>query len=75
MKTEILYNTHIVNFLLNVLSHLVFTETVNECQFIFYVHSFLMPQKLRGTITYMIKVRGIISCKYQQLMCFPVGLD
>ena len=43
------------------MSHLVFTETVNECQFIFYVHSFLMPQKLRGTITYMIKVGGVIT--------------
>ena len=29
--------------------------TVNECQFIFYVQSFLVPQRLRGTTTYMIK--------------------
>ena len=28
----------------------------NECQFIFYVQSFLVPQKLRGTTTYMVKV-------------------
>ena len=27
----------------------------NECQFTFYVQSFLMPQKLRGTLTYMVK--------------------
>jgi AP-3 complex subunit delta-1 len=27
----------------------------NECQMTFYVKSFLMPQKLRGTVTYMAK--------------------
>ena len=27
----------------------------NECQFTFYVQSFLMPQKLRGMVTYMVK--------------------
>jgi len=32
-------------------------ETANECQFVFYVQSFLVPQKLRGTTTYMVKVR------------------
>lgn len=31
--------------------------TANECQLVFYVKSFLMPQKLRGTVTYMAKVR------------------
>jgi hypothetical protein len=30
----------------------------NECQFTFYVQSFLVPQKLRGTTTYMVKVTG-----------------
>ncbi len=28
----------------------------NECQFTFYVQSFIIPQKLRGTTTYMVKV-------------------
>ena len=31
----------------------------NECQMTFYVKSFLMPQKLRGTVTYMAKVLSI----------------
>lgn len=31
----------------------------NECQFIFYVESFLVPQKLRGTTTYMVKVSSL----------------
>lgn len=30
-------------------------DMANECQFIFYVQSFLVPQKLRGTTTYMVK--------------------
>ena len=30
--------------------------TANECQFTFYVQSFQVPQKLRGTATYMVKV-------------------
>ena len=28
----------------------------NECQLTFYVKSFQMPQKLRGTVVYMAKV-------------------
>lgn len=37
--------------------------TANECQFIFSVQEFYMIQKLRGTVTYMIKVQyGLSVC-------------
>ncbi len=41
----------------------------NECQFTFYVQSFLMPQKLRGTTTYMVKVCTVHMVRSMELCC------
>ena len=39
--------------------------TANECQFIFSVQEFYMIQKLRGTVTYMMKVQyGLCVCHH-----------
>lgn len=43
-------------------------QTANECQFVFYVQSFLVPQKLRGTTTYMVKVGSVVCLT----VCNPV---
>ena len=48
--------------------------SANECQFTFYVQSFLVPQKLRGTATYMVKVGGDIECRHNLLICTGVHL-
>ncbi len=43
-------------------------EAQNEGQFAFTVDSVNMPQKLKGTLTYMVKVRAAFL---NQSTCFP----
>ena len=55
----------------------------NECQLTFSVKSFLVPQKLRGTVVYMAKVQSVpwyaavhhASCSMMYVFCIKMDLN